>query len=156
MENSYHDNKNAMYQFPTQHHYPHHIYTQCPTNVDHTKLQNVNSAGSEPKFTSYMPQNVLLEDHLSLNEPIKGSETESAETKDEKKKKPRKPKAEKGKDELKKKSERSVDTSTFTIEERLVAAVWIHERHHTHHTITEVSQSLYYLYFFSLFPCIKV
>lgn len=138
MDTNYLDNKNAMYQFPTQHHYPHHLYSQCHSNIDHTKLQNLNSAGPEVKFTSYIPQNVLLEDHMQLSEPIKSSEVESTEVIEKKKRAPRKPRVEKAKGDETKKKDKSVDTSTFTIEERLVAAVWIHERHHTHHTITEV------------------
>ncbi|XP_073954254.1 uncharacterized protein [Choristoneura fumiferana] len=34
----------------------------------------------------------------------------------------------------------AVDTSSFSIEQRVVAAVWVHERHHTHTSMGQIKQ----------------
>lgn len=137
-----------MYHFPNQQHlYHHNPYQQCPINIEDTKLQNLNVI-PEAQYHQVLPQNIGSDAQLQVisNEqphhapPTQLEGLEVIESLKKKKTASKKPKslAAKGDESKKPANKAAVDTSNFSIEERLVAAVWLHERKYTSSTISEV------------------
>lgn len=107
-----------MYHFTNHDFYHQHSYQhQYPIIPDHSKNPNVLAT-----YESVIPHN------LASSQPD-GDGTPS--------------KLEVLKPAIEKKvtNKNSVDTSNFSIEERLVAAVWVHERKHTKNSMKQVSSS---------------
>lgn len=132
-----------MYHFPNQQLqlYHHNHYQQCPINIEDTKLQNLNSL-SEAQYHQVYPQNIESSALLHVENTIEPPPLQPEVTESVKKKKTasKKTRAQVVKGEVSKKPVKkpAVDTSNFSIEERLVAAVWVHERKYTSNTISEV------------------
>lgn len=151
-----------MYHFPNEQLYHHNPYQQCLTHVEDTKLQNINNI-SETQYHQVLTDNVgsnaqLLKVETLIVQPThsqvllpRPEVIQNVKTKKTALKKLKRVAAQR--DESKKPDKNAspkVDTSTFSIEERLVSAVWVHERKYTSSTISEVSFISFYLKCFKL------
>ncbi|KOB66819.1 Uncharacterized protein OBRU01_14662 [Operophtera brumata] len=133
-----------MYHFPNQqlyHHNNHNPYQQqCPINIEDTKLQTLNTI-SEAQYRQVIPQNLESNALLHIENTIELPPLQPEVTESVKKKKtaPKKTRSQVEHGDVSKKAVKkpSVDTSNFSIEERLVAAVWVHERKYTSNTINK-------------------
>lgn len=134
-----------MYQFPNQQLYHHDPYQHCQLDLEDTLKQNVNTL-PEPQFHEVLTQNIASNNTLLNENTVKDCEIPSECSANGKKKRKtvRKLKNQTNDDDGNEKKDKkglkksSVDTSTFSIEERLVAGVWVHERTYTNSTISEV------------------
>lgn len=108
-----------MYHFATHQYSNQNAYQeQCPMYVDNTKHASMPVVAQMPCETV---QHNLTEIQPEVNEPQETHKTINCVKKKANTRKSR------------------VDTSNFTIEERLVAAVWVHERRNTKSSMSQVS-----------------
>ncbi|CAB3225597.1 unnamed protein product [Arctia plantaginis] len=109
-----------MYHFPTHQFYNQNAYQQqCPMYVDNNKHASIPVVA---QISCETVQHNLTEIQPEVNEPQATHTTTNCLKK--------KANANKGR----------VDTSNFTIEERLVAAVWVHERKNTKSSMSQIKR----------------